>query len=451
MIKRILSVFGANLFGQIITVIIQLISVPMFLHFWGEDLYGGWLVITAIPAFIIISGTGIGFVAGNTMQKYIELRQEREALMVFQSAWMITISLSLILICAILPVLLFTPLVNEVGRIYPGVDVIKTTLILLVIYVILSLQTEFFSSAYRANGKFARSVTILNLLRLAEFAGIMIIIPFGAELIGASFVYIIVRITGIIWMLIELQKFRWINLGFSQVRKNVIKDQLVPTFTFLGFPLGHACLIQGMTTVVGLRFGPSAVVAFSVVRTLTGFIKQFSSTIYYSIWPEFSSTLTTGRLNIAKALHRNAFQITFLFSIFSCIMLYFFGEWIFEIWTGGKILIERSFLLLMLVSSIPNTLWMMSSYVSISINEHSGIALIYSFLAIASMGVAYLLAPFLGLLSIPVAILICDFFTFYFVLTSSFRILHDKTKEFIVYIFSNIPLREVINLRDVRP
>ncbi len=35
-----------------LTAAIQLVSVPVFLHFWGPKLYGEWLVLSAIPVYL---------------------------------------------------------------------------------------------------------------------------------------------------------------------------------------------------------------------------------------------------------------------------------------------------------------------------------------------------------------------------------------------------------------
>lgn len=101
----------------------------------------------------------------------------------------------------------------------------------------------------------------------------------------------------------------------------------------------------------------------------------------------------------------------------------------------------------MLVAAIPNTLWMMSAYVSISINKHTSIAIIYSLVAMISMIVAYIFTPSLGLLAIPVAILFSEITTLYFVLNSSLRIVQDQTKDFFRYLISNAPFRQVLKFK----
>jgi hypothetical protein len=39
-LKRLLRGFGANAYGQVVTTIVQIVSVPILLHYWGQELYG---------------------------------------------------------------------------------------------------------------------------------------------------------------------------------------------------------------------------------------------------------------------------------------------------------------------------------------------------------------------------------------------------------------------------
>jgi hypothetical protein len=59
MFHRISLGLGANLFGQVVTVAIQLLSLPVFLHFWSLSRYGEWLMLSAIPAYLSAVDVGI--------------------------------------------------------------------------------------------------------------------------------------------------------------------------------------------------------------------------------------------------------------------------------------------------------------------------------------------------------------------------------------------------------
>ena len=67
MIRRIISGFGANAFGQTVSIVIQLFSLPLFLYYWDTSTYGAWLILSAVPAYLTMADVGMVNAAGNKM------------------------------------------------------------------------------------------------------------------------------------------------------------------------------------------------------------------------------------------------------------------------------------------------------------------------------------------------------------------------------------------------
>ncbi|THD09540.1 hypothetical protein [Metallibacterium scheffleri] len=65
--RRILHGLGANAYGQLVAVVIQLAGVPILLHAWGTQLYGEWLILAAIPTYLLMADLGFSQSAGNDM------------------------------------------------------------------------------------------------------------------------------------------------------------------------------------------------------------------------------------------------------------------------------------------------------------------------------------------------------------------------------------------------
>ncbi|MFH1131371.1 MAG: hypothetical protein V1754_08555, partial [Pseudomonadota bacterium] len=57
-LARIVRNLGASAMSQVITLVIQLVSVPVFLSSWGVPLYGEWLTLNAICTFFVLSDLG---------------------------------------------------------------------------------------------------------------------------------------------------------------------------------------------------------------------------------------------------------------------------------------------------------------------------------------------------------------------------------------------------------
>ena len=65
--RRLVLGFISNWISKLATTIVQLVQVPVFLHFWSVPLYGEWMIVTAIPSYLGVSNFGFGNVAGNEM------------------------------------------------------------------------------------------------------------------------------------------------------------------------------------------------------------------------------------------------------------------------------------------------------------------------------------------------------------------------------------------------
>ena len=48
-LKRVVNGIGANSFGQVVNLLIQLVSVPVLIASWGFGAYSEWVVLSAIP------------------------------------------------------------------------------------------------------------------------------------------------------------------------------------------------------------------------------------------------------------------------------------------------------------------------------------------------------------------------------------------------------------------
>ena len=65
--RRIRRGFAANIAGNGVTVLGQLLTVPVLLSAWGTATYGEWLVLAAIPTYVALSDLSFSRVAGNSM------------------------------------------------------------------------------------------------------------------------------------------------------------------------------------------------------------------------------------------------------------------------------------------------------------------------------------------------------------------------------------------------
>ena len=65
--RRLALGFLVSWIGKFASSAIQFVQIPVFFHFWGTPLYGEWMIVNSIPAYLSFSNIGFGSVAGNEM------------------------------------------------------------------------------------------------------------------------------------------------------------------------------------------------------------------------------------------------------------------------------------------------------------------------------------------------------------------------------------------------
>lgn len=239
----------------------------------------------------------------------------------------------------------------------------------------------------------------------------------------------------------------WLQFGIQHATYKSIRASLVPTLSQFGINISNALNAQGILTVIGLLLGASAVVSFTAIRTIVNLIKQFNSMIYYSVLPEFSTALATGNTLLAKKLHRYACQISLFFTLFNIIALAFLGPTIVRIWTNGKLEVDYLFFMLMLLSMLPNTFYVTSAYVHMSINRIGKIAIICLLASAFSVGFTYVLIPVFGLAAAPIVQMGFDTLLLLVIVRDSLLLLQDKTPDFVQSLFRFAYLKRIRQLR----
>src|ERR1700712_5296595 len=85
--SRLILGFISNWVSKLANTVVQLVQVPVFLHFWSVPLYGEWMIVNSVPAYLAFSNIGFGSVAGNEMTMMTGRGDRDGALRVFQSCW----------------------------------------------------------------------------------------------------------------------------------------------------------------------------------------------------------------------------------------------------------------------------------------------------------------------------------------------------------------------------
>ena len=422
--RRIIKGLGANSFGQVVNIIIQLTSVPIFLHFWGADLYGKWLILSAMPGYLSMSDIGFGSVAGNEMTMLTARQDYQEALKVFQSAWVFITSVCSAIGLVVIALAYLLPFDSWFNLQPLPKTQVSLVICLLALYTLVSQQGGLIDAAFRSDGRYAQGTALASVVRFMEMFLALICVSLGGQLVAAASVLLIGRLLGQGWMWLMFRRgSQWLSFGYAKARLETIQRLIRPAVAFMAFPMSQALIFQGMTLTVGVVLDPVAVVVFTASRTVTRIVIQFISLVNHAVWPELSSAFGSGDLLLARKIYQKASLFSLWISIVTSIVLVFIGPWLLRTWTTRHIVIDIPLFYLMLTLVISSSLWQSSSVVLMATNTHGGFAKISLIASIGGIILAYILLKLIGLIAAPIALLATDIFMGFYATQKALRVI----------------------------
>lgn len=441
--SKLLRNLGANAYGQLVTIAIQLISVPLFLHYWGVPLYGEWLILSAIPAYLSLSDIGFASVAANDMTMRVAKGDKQGALEVYQSIW-IFISAVSALVGSVLALMIYSLPLNTLFSIsHISLEQTRLLLLVLMLYILVGLQGGVLGAAFRSVGSYAYGTVLNNTIRLTEWLFSMVALVFGGGVLAVAIVTLVVRLLGLIVMWAVLHKHEnWLQLGFSHASIQRIRELIKPAVAFMAFPLGLALSLQGMVLVIGMTLGSAAVVIFSAYRTLTRLLVQIITMLNQAIWPEISAAYGAGKLELVKQLYHKGSSVTFWVALFTLTTLGFIGEWIIGLWTHHAFEQNHTLLLLMLATAFLNVLWQTSWVVLMATNKHQRISIMFIVASAISLVISAVIISVFDINGAALALILAELPLLYLTISSALSLLNENSSEYFRAVIRNPLQRE---------
>jgi len=433
-INKVLHMFGAQTYGTLINMVDKLATVPLFLFFWGIDLYGEWLILRAVPAYFAIAELGFSSAAANKMSVLVIREKYKEANSYFQS------TLSLLAVITVFTLLSVACLIIniDVKSLFNFSEAfnysILNVVLLMLGYTLLIFQTQLFSAVYRAVGEYVKGAYITYNIRVCELVGVVVGLYFEAGLLEIAFIYFMVRLVGTLIMAIFLLKQnKWLKIGFYDASTKLIKDMLPNAAGFLAFPLGQAINLQGLLFIIANMSSPAVVALFATSRTLARVITQLGMQVNRSVWPELTRLMTENLRDQAKTLYLNALSGFLYIGTIASTVLLLLTPTIFYVWTTNKITPDLVLFSLLLVSSLFNGLWFSALSILSATNAHKRIAIFYLLINIVMLMSIYLLNTTLNLNNIGWVMVVAELFMLLLIINSSFKQLKILKFEFLLH------------------
>ena len=388
-LRRLAKGFGANAYDQAVTVLVQIFGVPILLHAWGARLYGEWLILFAIPAYLSLSDLGFSQSAGNEMTARVVRGDRAGAARVFQSlARQVYIGCAVALAGTTL-LIWKLPIASWLQLNTMSPTSVRVVLCLAAAEMFVRLPNGVTDAGFRAGGDYALHVFLTSTARLLQFAGI-----WGAALAGGSPVagtaaFFCVRLFATPFSAIVLHyRHGWLLSPAISGGWRDLHHLAKPAIANLALPLANALNIQGMVLVVGAVLGPVQVVVFSTLRTLTRLAVQLVMAVNNSAEPEIAAAHGSGDRRLMHALLKQVLSASMWLALAAATMLALFGNFVVRIWTHGAVQIDKTLFALLLLSAVASVLWYGSLIVLKAANRHLRASVLFVAVSSVAVGLA---------------------------------------------------------------
>lgn len=432
---RIGKGLAANGFGMSITLLVQLVSVPVLLAAWGVTSYGEWLVLSAIPTYLVLSDLSFSSVAGNSMVMLAAQGKRGDAIVLGRRLWsIVTVMTGVAVVVAIAVSIVFGGVFGS-GAAIPVSDA-RVVLIALFLQVAVANQYGVLDAWYRAGERYPLGAALRQFGRLVEFAALIAAVMVGARPGAAALAILAGSIAGFVVSFIVLHRtVPWSTFRPEVPHVQTFKELFAPGVAFMAFPLGIALAFQGMTIVVGAVLGAAAVAVFSTTRTVTRVVPQVLSAIGLAIWPEMSSSIGSGDVDRARAILRRATQLSIVATVASVVLLAIAGPSIIDWWTHGALVPPPDLLNVLLLGVLCNSIWSVASIALAATNRHRRMAIVFLVGTVAALVVAVPLTATLGVLGAALALLAIDVAMVGYVLRAALAVIDDAPTTFLRAMF----------------
>jgi O-antigen/teichoic acid export membrane protein len=299
-VRRIGKLFAAQNAGQLVTILMQLLLPPAFLHAYGISLYGQWLALSAAVAYL--STFNYGLQTYTNMQMTIhynrgELQETREV----QSAGLRILLSAFVIFGLALLVIFLIPLKSLLHLSIPEREA-QWTLYILGCQVIAGMVFGFFNGSYMVIGMPHRGQNFSNLNNL-----IIMFLQVGLALKHAPFALIAgaqlaFTLLGSLFLVFDFsRKAPDIRPSLRYWKAGALKQMLKPSAQYALLYSSNVLAYQLPTIFMQRLLGPTTVVVYNVTRTVYSMSRRLLYLVTNSIGPEI--TITFGQRDWRK-LHR---------------------------------------------------------------------------------------------------------------------------------------------------
>ena len=432
MLKRIAHTFFAFFFGQGIAIVASLLLVPLYLHVWSPALYGEWLALYSVVAYLSSLDLGVQTYAVNRLTQAYARGDLDEYRRVQHTAFAFYFCLALLGSVALAAFALWAPIGSWFHVSLTDRRSVFLIMLLLGGQFLWTMPASLVWSVYATAGNLARTQWVMNASRILSLAFTVCALLFWPKLAVVAATQAGGFLFTLAFVLWDVRKrFPQLAPGFSHARVSLIRPILKQSVLFALMDLAVGATLQGSNLIVASVAGTVALAAFVTTRTLANSVRQLVGLFVHSS----STNLTVLEARQDKQKLRLAFRLVVFATVAGCVAvsasLWFEGPSVFSVWTRGRLPVDTWLLRAFLLWLVLQSPWIAASAIPSYTNKHKTLTMSYLVSSFGGLLLGIALVQRLGLKGLPIAFIVAEAAACYhFVLRDACRIIGENYPRF---------------------
>jgi O-antigen/teichoic acid export membrane protein len=351
--KSILGNLLAGSLGRIINALTPLLLVPLMIRTWGLHQYGEWLILTAIPGYIMLSSDfGLSGAVVNQLARSTAEGKRTEAICLYRTTWLLLTLLGGIaasLGMAGARLVTWKPL--GVTLLAGAAPVILSWSLL---QIFVGQQQYLLTGIYRSARRNPRNGFVQSIGYAFYLIVGCVCLWFKAQPANFLALNVAARVVFLGVMLIDTRHIMPdFTLSLRGLSLRAVRPYVVPGLGHAALPLINAFQNEAMVLVLGALLGPVSVAVFQTTRTAVNGAKSLTQLASSSVLQEIPALVGEGRMSVVRRLVVMNTQASLAGTLGWFCLLASFGSAIFHLWLHNSTVYSPPLVLLLLASMFP--------------------------------------------------------------------------------------------------
>jgi len=301
MFHRVLKMLGALFTGMGLIVFTQLLLPPAFLHFYGVNRYGEWLVLSGTLGYLSSLNFGVTTFASNELT----MLHNRGEMVKYRELQGSTLALTLAMICMgvlFLALVFVIPIAKLLHLSTMSQSEVALTSFFLGMQTLVSIIAGYYNGLYMVIKEAHRGLTWGNVRFFCATAVAVGLAAFRVQFSTLAIGQFIVVLLLALFSVYDLkQRMGNLPLGLQGANWKTAKSILAPSGLFGMIYAQQFLIFQAPMIMLQWIVGPSVVVVFSTSRTILSAARQALFKVTSAVAPEI--TLSYAHLNMKRMLN----------------------------------------------------------------------------------------------------------------------------------------------------